>query len=736
MNLIIVESPTKARTIQKFLGKDYSVTSSFGHVRDLPKKELGIDVENDFTPKYVVPLTARKKITPIKKSLQKANKVILATDEDREGEAISWHLTEVLKLDPKTSERIVFHEITKSAIEEALKNPRQIDMDLVDAQQARRILDRLVGYKLSPFLWQKVAKGLSAGRVQSVAVRLIAEREREIKSFKPKEYWSIEALLKKQTTENSKQSEKEFTATLIKRGDEPIGKLDIKTKENADKILKDLEGAKYEVAAIEKKELKRNPFPPFTTSTLQQAAWQKLHFSAKLTMSLAQSLYESGFITYHRTDSLNISDQALYAAKDFIIKDYGQDYWAGSLRRFKTRSKGAQEAHEAIRPTNPQNSPDILKEELKDSKYPGDRLTKLYDLIWRRFIASQMAQAVFDSTAMDIEASSAIPSPRDEESPTNAGTDKSGTRQRSLAPMTIGAREDKQKFTFRANGSMMKSDGFLKVYPIKYEDLDLPPLQEKDPLELIKLTPSQHFTQPPPRFSEATLIKELEKNGIGRPSTYAPIISTIQDRNYVQKDEQKKFFPTDIGLTVNDMLVEHFPEIVDIKFTALIEKDFDEIAQGAKKWQAVIREFYDPFAEHLNQKYEDVKKQKHVAEPTDKICPKCGKPLVIRASRFGKFYACSGFPKCRHTENIIAPLGILCPKCGQGQIHEKRTRRGKVFYACSRYPDCDFALWDKPTGEKCPKCNSLLVLNAKNGVKCSNKDCGWRQQKPPKENKG
>jgi len=685
MNLIIVESPTKARTIQKFLGKDYSVTSSFGHVRDLPKKELGIDVENNFEPKYVVPLIARKKITPIKKLLGKKAKVILATDEDREGEAISWHLSHVLKLDPKTTERIVFHEITKSAIEEALKNPRQIDMDLVDAQQARRILDRLVGYKLSPFLWQKVAKGLSAGRVQSVAVRLIAEREREIKDFKPEEYWSIVATLKKN---------REFDAALIKRGDEPIGKLDIKTKENADKILKDLEGAKYEVAAIEKKEAKRNPFPPFTTSTLQQAAWQKLHFSAKLTMSLAQSLYESGFITYHRTDSLNISDQALFVAKDFIIKNYGQNYWAGFLRKFKTKSKGAQEAHEAIRPTNPQNSPDTLKDELKNSKYPGDRLTKLYDLIWRRFVASQMSQAVFDSTTVDVEAVSQSP-----KSP---------------------------KFTFRASGSMMKFHGFLKVYPIKYEEMDLPPLEERDLLEFIKLTPSQHFTQPPGRFSEATLIKELEKNGIGRPSTYAPIISTIQDRNYVQKDEQKKFFPTDIGLTVNDMLVEHFPEIVDIKFTAHVEKDFDEIAEGQQKWQEVIREFYEPFALHLNQKYEDVKKQKHVAEPTDKICPKCGQPLVIRASRFGKFYACSGFPKCRYTENISNSTGFACPKCGQGQINEKRTRRGKIFYACSRWPECDFALWDKPTGQYCPKCNSLLVSGVKNRIKCSNKECDYK----------
>jgi DNA topoisomerase-1 len=685
MDLIIVESPTKARTIAKFLNKEYSVLSSYGHIRDLPRKELGIDLENNFEPKYVVPLTARKRLTPIKKSLEKVNKVILATDEDREGEAISWHLTEALKLDPATTDRIVFHEITKSAIAEALKNPRHLDMDLVDAQQARRVLDRLVGYKISPFLWKKIAKGLSAGRVQSVAVRLIVEREREIKNFKPEEYWSIDALLKK-----IKGDEKEFSASLIKKGSETIGKLDIKTKTNADKILEDLEGAQYQIADIEKKETKRNPFAPFRTSTLQQEAWQKLHYSAKLTMSLAQNLYENGYITYHRTDSLNISEQALFAAKDFIIKNYGQKYWAGYLRKFKTKSKGAQEAHEAIRPTDPHNSPQTIKDELKYSKQFEDKLGKLYDLIWRRFIASQMAPAVFDSTTVDIAA---------------------------------------KDYIFRTTGQMLKFDGFLKVYLMKFTETDLPPLEKKEILDLIKLSSTQHFTEPPARFSEATLIKALEKDGIGRPSTYAPIISTIQDRNYVQKDDQRKFFPTDIGFAVNDMLVEHFPEIVDLKFTAQIEEELDHIAEGTKKWQPVIKEFYDPFSANLAKKYEEVEIQKPEPEATNKICPKCGKPLVIRTSRFGRFYACSDFPKCRYTENIINSIGVKCPACGLGEIHAKKTRRGKIFYACSRYPECKFALWDKPTGQKCPTCGSLLV-QAKNGaIKCSNKECDYQEKR-------
>jgi len=683
MDLIIVESPTKARTIQKFLGKKYHVLSSFGHVRDLPKGNLGIDIAHNFEPKYVVPLLARKKIAPIKKLLKSVDKVIMATDEDREGEAIAWHLIKALGLDETEKiDRIAFHEITKGAIEDALKSPREIDLDLVDAQQARRILDRLVGYKLSPFLWQKVAKGLSAGRVQSVAVRLIVEREREIKNFKPQEYWSIEARLKQAETRA------EFSAGLAAKNGQPVDRLDIKSKKEAEKILKDLEGAKYRVDKIAKNEVKRNPLPPFTTSTLQQAAWQKLRFSAKMTMSLAQNLYESGLITYHRTDSLNLAQSALADAKKFIIERYGQNYWAGYLRRYKTRSKNAQEAHEAIRPTNPYLAAKDITAELKNSKMSAGPLIKLYELIWQRFVASQMSRAIFDSTAVDIAAAN---------------------------------------YGFRANGTAIKFDGFLKVYPVRYEEMTLPALKEKEILELLELIHAQHFTQPPARYSEATLVKKLEAEGIGRPSTYAPIISTIQERNYVQKDENKKFFPTDIGFTVNDILTEHFPEIVDIKFTARLEEELDEIADGQKQWQPVIKEFYDPFSAHLEQKYEEVAKQKPAAEPTDKICPKCGQPLVIRTSRFGKFYACSDFPKCRYTENLALPkLGLACPKCLEGDVVAKKTKRGKIFYACSRWPKCDFALWDKPVGQKCPQCDSPLVQTAKEKIKCSNKECDYK----------
>jgi len=680
MHLIIVESPTKAKTIEKFLSSDYVVRSSYGHVRDLPKGDLGIDVENNFEPKYVTPRKAQPKVTELKKELKKADEVILATDEDREGEAISWHLTKALKLEDTNIKRIVFHEITKEAIEKALKNPREIDMDLVNAQQARRILDRLVGYKLSPFLWKKVVRGLSAGRVQSVAVRLIVTKEREIEAFKPDEYWSIEANLKKQKADN-----KSFTAALHTKNGETIPKLGIKNKKETDEILKDLEGAEYKIKNTERKETRRNPLPPFTTSTLQQEGSKKFGMPARATMSVAQSLYERGHITYHRTDSVNLSDSSLSDAKQYIEKEFGANYYL--FRKFKTRSKGAQEAHEAIRPTSAYKSPDTLKLD--------PRQKKIYDIIWKRFIASQMTQGVFDATTIDISAGN---------------------------------------YTFRANGSILKFAGFLKVYPMKFEENELPELSEQEILELLDLAPSQHFTQPPARYSEATLIKELEKNGIGRPSTYAPTISTIQDRNYVEKNEQKKFAPTEIGITVNDLLVEHFPKIVDIGFTAEMEEDLDDIAEGKKEWVPVIKEFYEPFAILLEKKYEEVEKKLPVEE-TDKICPDCGKGIIIRFGRFGKFYACSGFPECKHTEALVkkeAALGIKCPKClaspdpakrdTPGDIIEKRTKKKRVFYGCNKYPDCDFALWDKPTGDKCEKCGSMLVEKKKE-AKCSNKEC-------------
>ncbi len=762
MNLIIVESPTKAKTIQRFLPADFVVRSSFGHVRDLPKGKIGVDTENNFEPQYVVSIVARKKLAEIKKVLPKATKVILASDEDREGEAIAWHLTQALGLttdDRKPSsninppalllkggkgglkntrqskvsvERIVFHEITKSAIERALQNPREIDMALVNAQQARRILDRLVGYELSPFLWQKVAKGLSAGRVQSVAVRLIVEREREVQAFKPEEYWSIEALLQKILNPKSEILNKsqiqnsnvpnEFLATLTKINNLALPKLGIKTQAEAQTIVDDLKDADWQVAQIEQKDTQRHPMPPFITSTLQQDAVNKLHFSAKQTMQIAQQLYEGvalgkegsvGLITYMRTDSTNLAQEALGAIGKYILDKFGQDYLPEGARVYKTKSKGAQEAHEAIRPTHIAFEPDKIKPYLTPQQY------KLYDLIWRRTLACQMASAVINTLTVDIEAKS-------KQSPHFV---KGGL------PASPAKRGEGGIYTFRANGSQIKFDGFLKIYDGRIQETVLPPLAAKETLDLKELKPNQHFTQPPARFSEASLIKALEAEGIGRPSTYAPIISTIQDRNYVNKNADRKFMPTEIGFTVNDLLVEHFPEVVDIKFTAHIEEDFDKIAAGTIKWTEVLKEFYEPFKKNLTAKYEEVKKQKQEPEPTDKACPNCGSPLVIRTSRFGKFYACSGFPKCRYTASLVEEKNdrmeiLYCPKCVEGKVVAKRTKRGKMFYGCSRYPDCDFALWDKPTGEKCPQCSSPLV-ETKQGIKCSNKECDYKERKEP-----
>jgi DNA topoisomerase-1 len=683
MNLVIVESPTKAKTISRFLNQKYLVLSCYGHVRDLPKNELGVSIENDFQPKYVIPLKARRKIKILKKEAKKADSIILATDEDREGEAIAWHLKEILLLDKdKNYQRIVFHEITKEAIEEALKNPRKIDMNLVEAQQTRRILDRLVGYKLSPFLWKKVARRLSAGRVQSVAVRLVVERERERENFIPQEYWTIIAKLLKVKNLKLKLKNNEFEAILIKKDDKIIPKLGIKRKEEVEKIVKDLKGAEYQVQKLEKKESKKNPLPPFTTSTLQQEAWQRFRWPAKLTMTVAQQLYEKGLTTYHRTDSLNLSNLALGAAKNFITKNFGENYY--QFRKYETKTKSAQEAHEAIRPTYVENRPKDISQKLEGNQ------AKLYDLIWRRFVACQMAPAIFDSTIVDIKA---------------------------------------KKYIFRANGQILKFDGFLKVYPIKFKEAELPPLKINETLKLKKLIPSQHFTQPPPRYNEATLIKALEEKGIGRPSTYAPILSTIQERNYIEKDEQKRFKPTEIGIVVNDILVEHFPEIVDVDFTAKMEEGLDKIAQGQKKWIPFLREFYEPFERNLQQKYQEVSKESLIKK-TKKKCPQCGSLLLIRLGKFGRFYACSNFPQCKYTESLREnDLAVQCPKCQKGKITEKRTKKRKLFYGCSNWPECDFALWDKPTGEKCQKCGSLLVETKRKKIECSNKECSFELKK-------
>ncbi|MFH1462649.1 MAG: type I DNA topoisomerase [bacterium] len=696
MQLVIVESPAKSRTISQFLGPKYKVLSSYGHVRDLPESKLGVDVENNFEPQYVVMPKAKKNVEILKKEAKKADLVILAVDEDREGEAIAFHLSYLLNLNGKKEyKRIVFHEITKPAITAALKNPRKIDMALVDAQQARRILDRIVGYKLSPFLWKKVARGLSAGRVQSVAVRFVVEREREIKKFVPQEYWPIVATLLKIKNQKSKIKNNEFEAALIKKDGKTLDKLEIKNKKEADKIVKDLEESEYRITNIEKKEVKRNPLPPFTTSTLQQTAWQKFKFPAKLTMRISQQLYETGKITYHRTDSLNLSQMSLFAAKKFITEKYGKEYWPGFFRKYKAKGK-VQEAHEAIRPSYPNQTPELLQKELDKNQL------KLYELIWERFIACQMNQAVFDATTIDIAA---------------------------------------KNYTFRTTGQILKFEGFLKVYRMKFQENDLPPLKKDEVLELIKLTPSQHFTQPPPRYNEASLIKVLEENGIGRPSTYAPTLSTIQDKNYIEKNDERRFQPTEIGFVVNDILVKHFPEIVDAQFTAEMETELDKIAGGERKWVPVIKEFYKPFEKNLEQKYKEVNKKDITEKPTEKTCPKCSAPLLIRLGKYGKFYACSKFPKCRYTESLQENLlDIACPKClarsatalqagTKGKLTEKRTKKRKIFYGCNQFPKCDFALWDKPTGDKCPKCSSLLIQTKRNQVKCSSKECGYLAQR-------
>ena len=687
MNLVIVESPVKSKTIQGFLGPEFLVRSSYGHIRDLPEKELGVDVAHNFKPKYVIPYKAKKHITHLKKYLPEAKTVILSTDADREGEAIAYHLIKILNLNgTKPYQRIVFHEITKQAVEKALKNPRKIDMNLVNAQQARRILDRLVGYKLSPFLWKKLFRGLSAGRVQSVALRLVVEREREIKNFVAQEYWTIVASLLK--TKNKK-----IEATLIKKDGKPIPRLGIKNKEEADGIINDLKDAEYRVINIDKKEVKRNPPPPFTTSTLQQDAWTKLRLPAKTTMRIAQQLYETGRITYHRTDSLNLSKMSQMVAKKFIEENYGKQYWPGFARTYQTKSKMAQEAHEAIRPTYP----DKIPEDLKIRAKLDERQYRLYRLIWQRFMACQMAQAKFDSSQVDISANNYI---------------------------------------FRASGQLLKFDGFLKVYPMKFEENELPPLRENEILTLKKLVPCQHFTQPPPRYSEASLIKTLEKEGIGRPSTYAPILETIQQRNYIAKNEQRKFQPTEIGILVNDLLVKHFPEIVDIKFTARMEDDLDKIASGKASWVKILKEFYQPFEKNLKEKESQVSKN-DLIEKTEKICPQCQSPLMVKWSRYGKFYACSKFPDCRYKESMSKPsLDISCPKCQKGEIVEKKTKKGKIFYGCNCWPECDFALWNKPftilvkgkpISQVCPKCGSLLVETSKKQIKCSNNNCKFKK---------
>lgn len=737
MNLIIVESPAKGRTIKKILGPGYEVLASFGHIRDLPPSRLGVDLKKDFEPEYTIPAKARKVIKLLKNAIEKAQKVYLATDYDREGEAIAWHITEAVGFGNLKSHakqisnlkinRITFHEITKPAISEALKHPREIDPDLVNSQQARRVLDRLVGYKLSPFLWQKVAQGLSAGRVQTVTVRLIVEREREIRNFVSKEYWQIEAIL-------SKKGENEpFKALLVEKDNQKINKLSIENEKQAQEILNELNGASYQVADIKIEEKKRYPSPPFTTSTLQQEAGRRFGYSAKKTMKIAQDLYEDGLITYMRTDSVQVSPLALAEAKKVIEEEYGSEYSLPSPRFYKTKIRGAQEAHEAIRPTNLRVK--VINKEADQSR--------LYDLIWKKMLASQAKEAVLDETNARIKAGI---------------------------------------FIFEATGALLKFDGFLKIIG-KANGADekiigqiLPELKKDEILDLKSLEKTQHFTEPPPKFTEGTLIRELEKRGIGRPSTYAPTISTIIDRGYVEKI-QGKLEPKEMGEIVNDLLVEHFPKITDYDFTAKMEENLDEIALGKLKWRQVLGDFYGPFAINLQEKMKDVSKKAVTEEKSDEKCPDCGKNLKIKLGRYGKFLACSGFPeckftkpylareshpyqkfitkqveekcpkcdsnlslkegkfgpflacsaypKCKFTKNIEISAKVNCPNCG-GKLLKKNTRKGKTFWGCANYPKCKTAFWDEPQEKKCPQCQSLLTLNYKNKVlKCSG--CEWKK---------
>jgi DNA topoisomerase-1 len=753
-HLVIVESPAKARTIEKFLGKGYKVLASFGHVRALPSKQGSVAIDNDFEPKYAVLPDSKKHIDAIKKALKESDTLLLATDPDREGEAIAWHLLAALGLDKKKASlpirRVVFHEITKNAIVDAVKNPRDISLELVDAQQARSVLDYLVGFNLSPFLWKKIRYGLSAGRVQSVALRLICEREKEINAFKEQEYWTIAAQLAKKEGQG-------LVANLYEVGGKKLGKFDIPDKSAADTIVADLKkiakgGDAYRVEKITRSERKRTPAPPFTTSTLQQEAARKLGFSAKKTMSTAQKLYEGidigegavGLITYMRTDSVALSQQALAEAKQVVTSLYGKEYALAKPRFFKNKSKNAQEAHEAVRPTTIAKTPAEVKKYLTPDQF------KLYDLIWKRAVASQMAEALLDQTSVEITAG--------------------------------------PKYRFRAAGTVIRFPGFMKLYIEGVDDENeekegvLPPLNEGENLSLQELLPEQHFTQPPPRYSEASLVKTLEEYGIGRPSTYASIMNTLVERKYAKLDK-KRFIPEDVGMVVNDLLVGHFTHYVDYNFTAYLEEELDQVSRGEKQWKPMLREFWGPFYDLLKQKEGEVNKSDLTTEATDEICPDCSKPLVVKLGKFGKFYACSGYPECRYIRKLekeaaavsepvfseekcdkcgsqmlikdgrygkylacsgypgcknIQPLvkpkgtGVTCPECKEGELTEKKSRYGKMFYSCNRYPKCKFALWDPPVEKPCPKCGFPLLVKKvykREGefIKCPKEGCDYKE---------
>lgn len=685
--LVIVESPAKARTVGRFLGKGYTVKASVGHVRDLLRSQLSVDVENDFQPKYRVPNEKRQVVKELKGLAKNAEEVYLATDPDREGEAIAWHLLESAEIDPEITRRVVFHEITEPAVAEAFAHPRGINMDLVDAQQARRVLDRLVGYNLSPLLWRKVRGRLSAGRVQSVALRLVVEREREIEAFVPEEYWTIEAEFLPQGLKDT------FIARLVRvNGQEP----ELPNQAAVEPILQEMEKAAYRISKIKRGERKRSPSAPYTTSTLQQEASRRLGYTAKRTMALAQQLYEGidlgeggsvGLITYMRTDSTNVSEMAQKEARDFITQRYGKNFLPQEAPKYKTRARGAQEAHEAIRPTSVTRQPEAMKEYLNRDQY------RLYQLIWQRFVASQMAPAIYDTLSVEVEGK----------------TQSSG-----------------QVYLLRASGSTIRFQGFLIVYEeakdedaLPEEDTRIPAgVEEGQEQRLVRLIPEQHFTQPPPRYSEASLVRTLEENGIGRPSTYAPILGTLQQRGYVER-ENKRLVPTETGILVNDLLLEHFPDIMDIGFTARMEENLDRIASGELPWVKVIGDFYDPFARKVEIADKKMPEMNMGPEPIGRACPVCGHDLVIRWGRYGKFISCSNFPDCRYTEPWLEKIGVKCPKDG-GEIVERKTRRGRVFYGCSNYPECDFTSWKKPLPTPCPNCSGLLVVADKRSAQCLN----------------
>ena len=685
--LVIVESPAKAKTISKYLGRGYKVTASMGHVRDLPASQLGIDVDNGFAPKYITIKGKQKLVKELKAEAKKCDGVLLATDPDREGEAISWHLANILGLDPAAPNRVTFDEITKKGVKEGMAHPRAINIGLFNAQQARRELDRLVGYKLSPFLWRKVRRGLSAGRVQSVAVRLIRDRELEIENFKPDEYWNIDAALYPQS--NSKNG---FTARLAATADGK--KLTVTNKEQADTIVAALDGKSYTISKLEKGKRRRQPAPPFITSTLQQDASRAFGFSATRTMRAAQTLYEGmdiaghgtvGLITYMRTDSLRIAAEASAAAKQFIAGRWGDNYVCNTQRKWKSRSAtAAQDAHEAIRPSMPELTPDEVEQSIS-----GDT-AKLYRLIWSRFMASQMADCIQDTVSVSITAGD---------------------------------------YLFRASGFRVSFDGFTALYEESTDDKQkketaLPPLEEGQTLKLRSLTADQKFTQPPPLYTEATLIHALEENGIGRPSTYAPIITTIVDRGYVEKD-QKKLKTTPLGQAVNTVMMEQFPNIVDVKFSADMEKKLDIIEAGKADWVQTIDDFYKGFAKSLEDAEKNMEGKRVKVEdiPTDEICEKCGRPMVIKSGRYGKFVACSGFPECRNAHPLVKDTGGICPECG-GHMLVRKSAKGRIYYGCSNYPKCNFMTWDEPVPEKCPQCGQTL-FKKKGQLYCAKEGCGF-----------